>query len=1521
MASDSEEEFDPQELTNIAKPPPSNFIWPPQGQDEKVPIAAPLYYIPPETQHMTVKPCNYRPLEKPSHLSVQNIQKAESEQSNTQSETEYDCLNVPSNITATTTSTSNASSESEYKMYQTLNNHHANMFDESKEDDNEVQQINQKTFIDPRLTPPLIELPKSIKRVEFVEPEADYKAETFQGVFSNRKETWQKLTTTTIVEREQTKEEKFAATDDNPENSEIDNDENDVEEEIKGQHVGPCDGSYYQLAPSNIPQPTPKGFQSNFQKALITTCERPYHISDIAPTPEPKLPNLDLFEEALQNIEDFKDPLEGHRKKKDEPIKIPKFEVRTTKQQFSFPYDEKDIRKGSLMSSVMRTASPKPIEFMKTNVIEQVPLPDESDAYFPPNISMTPNEPYGTLESYRTKSPFVSALATGSDRPYTPFGREIMSQISLELPKDTPKVSFSNALHTAPDETFNSSSLEYEYVANPVEYTAKVYERMAVETEIGEQITSSSSAFTRVESSSMSRSFLPKIQPWSSASDQACTISYTDSASGHESMECQVSESRRCSEFQSNSRRCSEVQKQSCNCCHCSENHLKKSCDSRRCSKVQQKIDEEEIELEHEPLYPKRNQQPSPFEGMQIRVTNKMTSNLHKPDEIPTYQRKWFNLPSQNPSQTPEPEELKENVPLAFTEWSTSKNSSRRNSLNGPEQQQDQKITRHDPVRSSIAEIGVSSKPPIPFEPPGSSIVNSRRSSANDDVLKQENKDFQDEENDAIGAMISFPTVEVVQIPGGFPCKGVRKNSLADLPERQKHQFEKQRDLRHELRQQQHKMQEKQKVRQQKELEMMQTNYQTVVNRYQAMAEHEISEKIQKDNRLSAYEQEQEYKKQLELEKAQRVKEQELREQQAKELEYQHQLEEARLQENKLREKREKDLRTQELREMEYRKNREEQERALQIQQEERDKEMRRQQEIMENAIRMQQEQERREAAEAETQRKLELRRKEERDRELARIEAELREQREIELKKLEIEIREKREQKVREEKETEIRMKHEAALREQAEREQRRLEEQAVAEQKVREEKMREELSLRQKQEADRKQREEMELFNIEEEKRRQAKLLEQQEKYLHQHESAMYSSTTYQQQTVWPPTNSTTPVQQQKIHSIPIIRTDSESELNATKFHFEPLDEQQRSFMAGIRPPSTCYSPATEEKPFPSIPYYQQHLAFYEAEPEHAAIFNPKCVSPIPNRSRSPAFGPPPNPLRAFVNKPRDPELDESGIYLCGERLLSPIWYDKQNKQMPPGVQRRLHPGSSRPPSKPDLEALNQAIKKHKQESGTKPAPIPPPMPNISLTPSQPKQQVQTSKPIDTNEHKEVVHANDLPPKGIVANQIRRLSGDVSNSLFPIRSSLNENTSVRFSQQEQKVDAMPSRQDFDNRHETKRKEQQTINSYASSSNSYHQLTSNYAQNVSQSFDYHFTGQTLTSSALASFQNSHLNPNSVDNVRVSTGSVGTPGALPKHGRTFTTSGPTRGQGVLTQPSTGRIPICGSCACQVRSVQ
>ncbi|KAG5670725.1 hypothetical protein PVAND_000969 [Polypedilum vanderplanki] len=1473
---DSDEEFDPQELVKIAKPPPSNFIWPPPIEEAKVPIAAPLYTPVPETQHVTAKPCTYRPLIKPSTQNVQQQQQQQQEQQNkNRSEssmtTDFECLNVDSNMTAITTSTSNASSESEYKMYETQNN----------------QQKHNETVerIDLRKTPPPIELPKDIKIIEFVEPEPGYKAETFTTVFSSRKEKWQTMTETVLENNmlekkyqkqkeqfekikkettEQIKQQQLAEV-----SSEIDEQDNQMndeevqqiiesasEDEAEPKHVGPYDGTYYQLPPTNIPQPVPKLYQSDLQKALMYTPDKPYSIRNLDPTPEPKFPCLDLFERAVREVEN--QPTQPETVKKE----IPKFEIKTTKDHRDFPHNENEVRPGnSMLSSMMQTASPKQVEFVKSNIIEEIPLPDESEAYFPPPISMEPNEPYPSINSYRTKSPFVAALTTVSDRPFTPFGREIMSQLAFDLPIQKTSQTFSSALKTAPDESFDPSSLEYEYTEEtPVEYTAKVYERMTIDAEEEKKskyFYTSSSSFSQQQQ----RTFLPTIQPWSMANNQINETTMINSmASSHESTECNVSDSRRCSELEP--------------IC------VKK--DINDLLKEKTKIEEEEFDPEKpspNAPYPKRNQ-PSPFEGMQVRVTNKMTSGLHKPDEIPKYQQKWFNLPTQNPIHTPEPEELRENVPVVFKEWS-----------------QKNEETPKKEIKVTFAE-----KPPINYN---YTPCNSRRGSVNEKVQWIENveenqpvkkseslfpvKSFKEAETkfprrtvfheEDEETELTFPTRSSPQLKeDSFPLRGVRKNSVLDLANIQKRQFEKQKSLRQELEGQQQMHKQKQKIREQQALEKMQKNYEKIV--------HEtIREEIEQNETLTPYEQEQEYKRQLQLEKEQREKEKAIKEQQARELEYQRQMEEKKLQEIRFKEKREREAQLQTQREMEYRKQRDEQDEILRIQQEERDREMKRQQEEIERELLKQQERERREAEAREARRLFEIRRKEERDRELAKLEAELKEKREEELKRLEREIREKREERLREEKEAEIRRNQERIAREQAEKEANRLEEEVIQAQKQREKELQAELKLRQKQEADRKQREEMELFNIEEERKRNEEL---------QKKSKAYAASTYQQQLVWPPSsNSSTPapIQQEKVQlqhrQIPIIKTENETELNASKFHFEPLDEDQRRFMAGIRPPSTCYSPPTDEKPFPSIPYYQQHLVFEEAQPTHCGLFDPRAISPIKNRSRSPAFGPPPNPLRAFVNKTRDPEVDESGIYLCGERLLSPIWYEKGNKQIPPPVQRRLHPSSAAaagPPGKLDIEALKESIKKHRSELGTKPPPTPPPMPKTNFNKSTATIKTETR--------------NDLPPKGIVASQIRRLSGDISNT---------------FSMLSQRSSFLNSEKTDENRHEL---------SSISSHNNHFNVNSMHHQ-------HYFTGSNAASASFINTNKNHpinsissinksqnIFPN-VDNVN-RTGSVGTPGALSKHGRTFTTSGPTRGQGILTQPATGRIPICGSCACQIR---
>ncbi|XP_037897132.1 PDZ and LIM domain protein Zasp isoform X6 [Glossina fuscipes] len=83
---------------------------------------------------------------------------------------------------------------------------------------------------------------------------------------------------------------------------------------------------------------------------------------------------------------------------------------------------------------------------------------------------------------------------------------------------------------------------------------------------------------------------------------------------------------------------------------------------------VSSKIDTQEIiqetaeDLEHsEVIFPP----PSPLSHMKQKAT---LSGLHRPETLPKYQRNWTVLPTQSPVRTPEPSELRENVPLAFVD-------------------------------------------------------------------------------------------------------------------------------------------------------------------------------------------------------------------------------------------------------------------------------------------------------------------------------------------------------------------------------------------------------------------------------------------------------------------------------------------------------------------------------------------------------------------------------------------------------------------------------------------------------------------------------------------------------------------------------------------------------------------------------------------------------------------------------------------------------------------------------------
>uniref|UniRef100_A0A1A9VT85 Uncharacterized protein n=1 Tax=Glossina austeni TaxID=7395 RepID=A0A1A9VT85_GLOAU len=77
---------------------------------------------------------------------------------------------------------------------------------------------------------------------------------------------------------------------------------------------------------------------------------------------------------------------------------------------------------------------------------------------------------------------------------------------------------------------------------------------------------------------------------------------------------------------------------------------------------TQEIIQETAEDLEHsEVIFPP----PSPLSHMKQKAT---LSGLHRPETLPKYQRNWTILPTQSPVRTPEPPELRENVPLAFVD-------------------------------------------------------------------------------------------------------------------------------------------------------------------------------------------------------------------------------------------------------------------------------------------------------------------------------------------------------------------------------------------------------------------------------------------------------------------------------------------------------------------------------------------------------------------------------------------------------------------------------------------------------------------------------------------------------------------------------------------------------------------------------------------------------------------------------------------------------------------------------------
>ncbi|XP_055839525.1 PDZ and LIM domain protein Zasp isoform X7 [Episyrphus balteatus] len=124
----------------------------------------------------------------------------------------------------------------------------------------------------------------------------------------------------------------------------------------------------------------------------------------------------------------------------------------------------------------------------------------------------------------------------------------------------------------------------------------------------------------------------------------------------------------------------------------------------------------------------------------------------------------------------------------------------------------------------------------------------------------------------------------------------------------------------------------------------------------------------------------------------------------------------------------------------------------------------------------------------------------------------------------------------------------------------------------------------------------------------------------------------------------------QQQYLTPTPTVPIIVEDRSGPVTMAFQSLDEHQPHDES--YPPSRPYTPSLINKPAPIIPFYQtpEKLCFEECPATTGHVFDRRSVSPCPDRAKSPAPGPPPNPLSAI----RAPRLRDSDLPTASPRTL---------------------------------------------------------------------------------------------------------------------------------------------------------------------------------------------------------------------------------------------------------------------------
>ncbi|XP_018788865.1 PREDICTED: PDZ and LIM domain protein Zasp isoform X5 [Bactrocera latifrons] len=489
-----------------------------------------------------------------------------------------------------------------------------------------------------------------------------------------------------------------------------------------------------QLPPSKIPNPVPKEWINPMVRVLTTAPDVPFHLVE-CPCPKP------CDNDSFESLEQDRAP--------QETVKTQDAKEMVYAEEI-LPIEETPP-KGSWLANAITTAPEWEVRF-EPPPSQIITLPEETKPYMPPPIDM---KPY-MREDYRPKSPFLSALTTAPERPFEGhFERDVPIHL-LDLPTPKEHLTLSDALCTAPERAYtplNPENATNVFEKQEIEKNKKKQEFQVLnrEEELGikaldsesiEYYTTERRDFSQHRKSSAfaaMQAFQPTQEPLISNTPRQSIASYTkedfdpDYEGYYKAKErnkkridyyhkkeeelqqqhiepiknqkisetntCQMSSLNSYTKRNSSSESSSAVQAMSnttsTSTYDSNSTHALRSSyqNNTRTVKSDVKVDLHEVieetteELEHsDVLFPP----PSPLSHLHGKSAS---SGLHKADTIPKYQRNWTVLPNQSPARTPEPPELRENIPLAFVDAPVTSSSSN---------------PVHKPVAQSCTTIAVS---------------------------------------------------------------------------------------------------------------------------------------------------------------------------------------------------------------------------------------------------------------------------------------------------------------------------------------------------------------------------------------------------------------------------------------------------------------------------------------------------------------------------------------------------------------------------------------------------------------------------------------------------------------------------------------------------------------------------------------------------------------------------------------------------------------------------------------------